>query len=651
MKFMKINFLLLLPFILYLTLSGCSKHESVSIYSPDRKIRVNVGIDKNGSPFYMIFYADSLVLKESKLGIIRADEDFSKSMQIKEISEVSMVKDEYILHADKKNICKYFANKQCVIFSNDHKNEMTVIFQVSNDGVAFRYYFENKTNETKIITEEKTSFHFPASARAWLHPHTDAHTGWEHSQPSYEELYQQEVPVGQDAPFKAGWSFPALFKSNDCWLLITETDMSRSYCGSRLAQHAPKGEYTIAFPQELERTDTLKPVYPESTLPWYSPWRVIMIGKTLAPIVESSLVTDLSSPAKKTDTSFIKPGKASWSWVLLKDDSTIYPVQKKYIDYASKMGWRYCLIDALWDTKIGYEKIKALADYAKTKNVGLILWYNSAGNWNTTPLTPRGLLVNHESRKKEFEKLQFIGIKGIKVDFFGGDGQSFMQYYQDILDDAAKYHLLVNFHGATIPRGWTRTYPNLMSMEAVRGCEFLTFDQSNTDAEANHCTMLPFTRNVIGPMDFTPMCFSEIPDKKRTTTNAFELALSILFQSGIQHYAEKPEGMFSQPDYVIDFIKQIPETWDDIKFLKGYPGKYVVIARKGGNKWFVGGINGQDKPIDLTFDLSVLKSNSNGILITDSVDNRSFTKLILKNNLKDIKLTLKPKGGFVMLLD
>lgn len=333
---------------------------------------------------------------------------------------------------------------------------------------------------------------------------------------------------------------------------------------------------------------------------------------------------------------------------MLKDGSVVYDVQKHFVDFAADMGWEYCLIDANWDTQIGYEKIKELAEYAKNKKVGLILWYNSAGNWNTVSYHPKDKLLTHEGRVKEFGKLKEMGIKGIKVDFFGGDGQSVMSYYQDIFEDAAKFGLAVNCHGATLPRGWQKTYPNLLTVEAVKGFEYVTFDQRNADLEPNHCCVLPFTRNVFDPMDFTPVCFTEVPGKKRVTTNGFELALSVIFCSGIQHFAQTPEGMAAVPDYVKDFMREIPLRWDDIRFIDGYPGKFVVLARKFNNNWFIAGINGEDIEKNINLDLSFLK-NKKAILINDGTDNRSFDmqKITIDRRLP-LKVKLKGNGGFVM---
>jgi hypothetical protein len=315
------------------------------------------------------------------------------------------------------------------------------------------------------------------------------------------------------------------------------------------------------------------------------------------------------------------------------------------------MHWQYCLVDADWDRKIGYDKAKELASYASSKGIGLLVWYNSSGDWNTVKYTPKGKLLTHEDRMREFTRLKEMGIKGVKIDFFGGDGQSVINYYIKILEDAAAVGLMINFHGATLPRGWARTYPNLVTTEAVRGFEMITFTQNDANAEANHCAMLPFTRNAFDPMDFTPMNLYKIPTRvKRKTTSAFELALSILFLSGIQHFAESPAGMTHVPDYVKEFLGYLPTHWDDVRFLDGYPGKQVVIARRSGNKWFIGGINGEEVAKTIEVDLSSFKIKK-ALLITDGTDSLSFTSSpldISKQTKQSIKV--QPNGGFVILL-
>jgi hypothetical protein len=374
-----------------------------------------------------------------------------------------------------------------------------------------------------------------------------------------------------------------------------------------------------------------------------SPWRVIALG-SLATVTESTLGTDLAAPAIAFDKAKVAPGHASWSWALLKDDYTVFDVQKKFIDYAADMAWDYTLVDADWDRKIGYDKMRELSAYAASKNVGLLAWYNSSGDWNTSPYSPKSKLLTHEQRAAEFKRLREMGVKGVKVDFFGGDGKSMIAYYIDILNDAAANGLLVNFHGATLPRGWARTWPNLMTAEAVRGLEFTTFTQEDQDAVPRHAAMLPFTRNLFDPMDFTPMVFGDIPKIRRVTRNGFELAESVLFLSGIQHFAETPEGMATAPAYVKSFLRDLPRSWDAVKFVDGYPGRHAVIARKSGDAWYVAGFNADDTDIKLDLDLGFL-SGREGQLITDGGGEREFMQAAIRGGKQNI--SIKAHGGFV----
>jgi hypothetical protein len=627
-----------------------------SVESPDKKIMVSIAVDANGKPSYRIKYQNSVVLQNSQLGLIREDADFSEKLKLSISSPTQKVTDHYQLLTAKKYSSRYSANKKVFHFKNKTGRLLDIIFQVSNDGVAFRYEFPEKSTDIKKITAEVTTFHFNDGTRAWLQPKTEAQSGWEHSNPSYEAHYMMDIAAGTPSPGPNGWVYPALFKYNDVWMLITEAALGRTYCGTALQQYSPDNEYKINFPEAPE-VFTKGVLNPQSILPWKTPWRIIAIG-SLKTIAESTLGTDLAFPAKNrpayqpgSDASFLKPGKASWSWILKKDDSTIYSVQKKYIDFAADMHWQYCLIDANWDTMIGYDSIKVLADYAAKKNVGLLLWYNSAGDWNTVTYHPKGKLLTHESRIKEFARLQSMGIRGIKADFFGGDGQSMINYYQDILEDAATYHLLVNFHGATLPRGWQRTYPNLMTTEAIYGYEMITFNQADADQEPPHVVMSAFARNAFDPMDFTPMNLYKIPRIRRVTTPAFELATSVIFISGIQHYAESPEGMAHIPDFIKKFLQNLPVHWDDVHFIDGYPGQYMIIARKAGNKWYVAGINADSSEKNWDIDLSFLK-HKQASLIIDGGEELLFTQksvTIPENGI--LKLTVKPNGGFVAVVN
>lgn len=293
---------------------------------------------------------------------------------------------------------------------------------------------------------------------------------------------------------------------------------------------------------------------------------------------------------------------------------------------------------------MGYEKISALAQYAENKGVKLLLWYNSAGAWNTTPQHPRNMLLTAESRRKEFQRIKDMGIAGVKVDFFGGDGQSMIKYYTDILKDAGEIGLLINFHGATLPRGWQRTYPHLMTVEAIHGQEMITFGQGSANEQPLHCATIPFTRNLFDPMDFTPMVLDSIPRIKRVTTKGFELALTVLFTSGIQHLAETPFGMAKQSQDLITYLQTLPVQWDETRFLDGYPGKFAVFARRAGKKWYLCGINAEKTNKTLTLDLSFLKGKE-GFIFEDTGPNQVERRKI--NAASKTVIQLKTNGGFV----
>ncbi|HXD22165.1 MAG TPA: beta-L-arabinofuranosidase domain-containing protein [Gemmatimonadaceae bacterium] len=635
-------------------------HERYTLYwrvepllsSPDGRIAVQFGVDEEGHPVYSVLRDGGAALMPSRLGLIREDADFSHGLALTRTSPIERITDEYSLLTNKRKDSRYVANRRVVELRGASGESLRIIFQVSNDGVAFRYEFPESTSQVRRIVEETSSYVFLPGTRAWLQPMSAAKTGWQSVNPSYEELYEKDIAAGTPSPTGAGWVYPALFRSGEVWTLVSESSLPRNYCGTRLQSKWNSTEYTVAFPQPLERVRN-GPVNPESTLPWITPWRFIVIG-TLKTIVESTLGTDLADkPAPSAKAPADGPGKASWSWPLLGDDQTNFAVQKRFIDYAAAMNWRYTLVDALWDKQIGYEKLKELVDYAAGKGVRILVWYNSAGDWNTAPQTPRDRMLTHESRISEFERLKSIGVAGLKVDFFGGDGQSVISYYHDILEDAAPYGFLMNFHGATLPRGWQRTYPHLMTTEAVRGLEFVTFEQKNAEDEPTHAAMLPFTRNVFDPMDFTPMVLDRIQRIERRTTSAFELALCVLFTSGIQHYAEIPEGMAKAPDYVQEFLRHVPSVWDDVRFIDGFPGKHVVIARQGEGRWYVAGINGENQAAALHMSFADLPVQGRGTLISDGArGNLSFRREAVQLTAqKTLDITVPPRGGFVLVFD
>lgn len=613
--------------------------------SPDGRLAADVSIASGGIPVYTVTRDGAPVILPSALGLRLQGADFSRGLQLKDTSEAVRISDRYEMDVGKRRRNTYIASEQTYTLENARKQRIAITFRVSDDGVAFRYVVAEPSLPNKKFIDEATSFAFAKTAQGWLQPMSVAQTGWSNTNPSYEEYYQMGIPVGTPSPSTSGWVFPALFKtgtqSDPVWVALTEAGIDGSFHASRLQAQSKQGVYRIGGPSKPE-VFTNGALLAETAGTLTSPWRVLAIG-SLAQVADSTLGTDLAAPAVGAPVGL--PGRASWSWAILKDDATVYDVQRKFIDYAADMRWEYTLVDADWDRKIGYDKMRDLARYAASKNVGVLVWYNSSGRWNKTEYTPKGKLLQRDARRAEFAKLKDMGVKGVKVDFFAGDGKSMIAYYIDILKDAADHGLLVNFHGATLPRGWARTYPNLMTMESVRGFEFATFEQANQDAVVRHAAMLPFTRNLFDPMDFTPVVFGDIPNIRRATRNGFELAESVLFLSGIQHFAEIPEGMATVPAYVKTFLQQLPRSWDDSKFVDGFPGRHAVIARKAGDAWYVAGINAEQDAKTVTLDLSFVGQRQ-GELLTDGAGPREFTRAAIEAG-KATRITMQPHGGFV----
>jgi len=631
--------------LVLLAAAACRPSTERSLSSPDGQLTVQVWL-QDGRLFYQVWRQGQPVLEPSPLGLVRSDADFTGGLRMEDVSPVRRVVETYTLVAGKRRVNRHEANERTYRLRNAGGRPLEVVFRVANDGVAFRYRFPESDPTPREILEERTTFDFPDSARAWLQPLAEPKSGWRQTNPSYEEYYLQDIPVGTPSPM-AGWVFPALFRVGSHWVLISEADLDSTFCGARLRPEAPAGAYRIGYPDAREDIPGQEHL-PRSTLPWQTPWRVLAVGD-LKTIVESTLGTDLAAPAIEVDTAFIRPGRASWSWALLKDPSITYDVQRRFIDYAAEMGWEYTLIDVNWDSTIGYGRMAELARYAATRGVGLWLWYNSSGNWNTTTYRPKSRLLTRADRQREFARLAAMGIRGIKVDFFGGDGRSMIRYYHEILQDAAAHRLMVNFHGCTLPRGWARTYPHLMTMEAVRGFEFVTFTQEGADREANHAAMLPFTRNVFDPMDYTPLSLGEIPGVVRRTTNGFQLALTVLFTSGVQHFAETPEGMRRVPEAVRAFLREVPVVWEETRFVDGWPGRFVVLARRAGDgRWYVAGINGEATSRTVTLDLSFLQPGQTGLLLTDGETARAFRIETLRYR-SPLTVSMRPNGGFVLV--
>lgn len=613
------------------------------IISPNGKIKVVLNSpNKNPSHecFFTILYKTGNsfveVLTDSKLGVSRIDEQFTNNLDFIAASKSVSIHDRYEMICGKRRWCENFGTQKIFHFENSNHQPLNIVFRVYNDGVAFRYEFPDHSDAVKSIIGEATTYVLPDSTNRWMQPFEG----------SYENFYPFNK-TGIDEKGKQEWGYPALFKVNNqgIWGLISEAGISENNCAARLNNEQNKNQYKVVYPSAGTKD---APTGVVAALPWNSQWHTIIVGN-LSGIVESTLITDVSKPNTLKETEWIKPGAVAWIYWAYNHGSKDYKKVVEYIDLAKEMNWPYVLIDWEWDVMTNGGNITDAVSYAKSKGIKPLIWYNSGSSWLGP--TPNDRLLTAEKRAKEFAWLNAIGVYGIKVDFFAGDRQDMMKYYIDIMNDATKYHLLVNFHGATVPRGWARTYPNLLSTEAVYGAEWYNNGPVLTDKAAGHNTTLPFTRNVIGSMDYTPVTFSN-SQHPHITSYAHELALSVVFESGLQHFADRPSAYESLPAAPKDFLAHVPTSWDDTKLIDGYPGEKIVVARRKKNEWYIGALNGKDTPQTLMLQFNFLTTGTYELqLIKDGNDDKSFSSEKIKIK-KDgtIKVDCLARGGFVGII-
>ena len=632
--------------------SSVASAENKQITSPDGKLVVTVA-DMDGRPSYSVSYDNVLFLKPSPLGIIANIGDFSSGMSLEKNVSTNKIDETYELASIKQSKVRYVANEAVFSFTQQGKTIYDVIFRISNNDVAFKYkmYPQGETLSC-VVKQEVTGFVFPDGTTTFLCPQSKPMGGFARTSPSYETSYTADDAAGKNG-WGEGYTFPCLFRNGDNgWVLVSETGVNGGYCASRLLGHKG-GTYTIGFPQEGEANGN-GTVSLGIALPGETPWRTITVGKTLAPIVETTVPFDVVKPLYPAKGEYTY-GRGSWSWIIGMDGSTNYKEQLRYIDFSAAMGYQSVLVDALWDKQIGRDKIEELAKYGKDKGVALYLWYNSNGYWNDAPQTPRGIMDNAIARRKEMKWMQSIGIRGIKVDFFGGDKQMTMQLYEDILSDANEYGLLVIFHGCTLPRGWERMYPNFASSEAVLASENLHFSQGSCDNEAFNATLHPFIRNTVGSMDFGGSALNKYYNadnaprgSRRVTSDVYALATAVLFQSPVQHFALAPNNLTDAPAWAIDFMKEVPTTWDEVRFIDGYPGKYIILARRHGDKWYIAGVNAQKETLKLKVNLPMFSNGEKVKLFSDDKALQGGVKQIGIGKKQELQLTIPCNGGVLI---
>jgi hypothetical protein len=639
--------LIFLCCILISTTAFSQNPETVS--SPDGNLMVKVTVE-NGKPMFSVSYKGRAILENSPIGLITNEGDFSVTMSLAGTTSGEVDK-EYTQAKIKQSYIKYKANTLKCTFTNVQKKEISVLFQVSNNDIAFRYELPTWGERLACVVEkEVTGFRFPSFTTSFLSPMMEPMGGFARTTPSYENGYEADAPIEKNT-YPEGYVFPGLFHVGDKgWVLLSETGVRSLYCASHLSKYND-GVYTVEYPNP-KQNNGFGSTGAQIGLPGVTPWRTITVGETLKPIVETTIPWNVVDPLYEPSQAY-KYGRSTWSWIVWQDNSMNFEDQVKYIDLAAALNFEYILIDAWWDTRLGCEKMKELVRYARSKGVGVFLWYNSNGSFNDAFPGPMNKMNTSIARKQEMKLLQEAGVKGLKVDFLGGDKQETMRLYEDILSDANDYGLMVIFHGATLPRGWERMFPNFVGCEAVLASEMLVFMQHVREQEAFFATLHPFIRNSVASMEFGGVFLNKYLNKgnregqKRLTTDAFQLATGILFQNPLQMFALTPNNLTDAPEFELDFMRNIPTTWDETRFVEGYPGKYVVIARRHGQKWYVAGVYAEKSAMEVKLNLPML-TGQKAAIYNDNRNNETYMDYVKVSDNGDLSITIQPNGGFVL---
>lgn len=609
-----------------------------SLSSPEKHCAISVSLNKEGGLDYTALRDGKAVIQPSPLGLRRDDQNFDRALVLDAAGETVAHHEVYDLFSGAHTHVDHNVNQRSLVFRNTNSTRIEIDLAASEEGVAFRYRFLETNQDVRVVTAESTGFVLPQNARGWLQPY---HAAGPYT-PAYEDFFFNVSP-GEPPPNSraraVGWAFPALFHVPDAaaWVLLSESGTDESYCACHLAPDSAGGLYHIAFPLSDEGTKGWTNRFgpePRFPLPWTMPWRVIVMGKTAGDIAMSSLVTDLSPSSRIADASWIKPGRASWAWWSHPEGPATANLFNSFTDFATKMGWEYTLFDAGWWTP----GLKSISSYAQSKGVAPLAWLFATDFYDA------------EKRAKKLDEMAAAGVRGVKVDFWCSDRQEAMAAMHDLFKDAAARHMIVNLHGCTIPRGWQRTWPNFLTCEAVLGTESYFYEPRYTEKAAELNTVLPFTRNAIGPMDSTPVACS--PKKYvRTTTAAHELATAIILNSGIIHYADKPEFFEALPAQALQLFRDAPARWDETRCLMGEPGRNVVFARRSGNSWFIAGLNGTGEACQVALDLSAFHDFSKSVLIAEGTDAHMQVTASSGAATDTWKHEMPPRGGFILRLE
>lgn len=610
-------------FILMILLISCSSGMNVS--SPDKNNVFKLILNKQGELQYKVKSGSEILVDNSLMGLISDDSiySFTKGLRMVSVSH-RMINESYKLPLGKCSSYKNYANEKTFVFSNNHEKKLEVICRAYNDGIAFRYSLQNV--DSLNIKKEATEIAFRPNTKTWM-------MNWIRH---YENYYPERLidTITQPKEFL----FPVLFRQNNRWALATEASVY-----DIPAMHLSKEPYSSTMQLMYDKSNASFTIHNK----FLSSWKVFIMGKSLKTIVESTLVENLNPPSVIDSTDWIIPGVAVFPWwgdhLANSDINTL----KEYVDLAADMKWKWIEFDvSLINSPLRASKewrnvnwIPSLTQYAKQRGIKVYGWDEIK------------TLDNPIERNYVFDRYKEMGIDGIKIDYIDSDSQNAMKFRNMICREAAKRKLMVSFHGETLPRGQRRKYPNIMAHEAVRGAEYYTFAGYPCPNARHNCT-LPFTRNVVGPMDYTPVTFTIRKENPRTTTYCHELALPFVFESGWMCMADSPKAYLESPARPL--LEKIVTAWDEIKYIDGYPGEYFCVARRKGLKWFVAAINSDDNR-ELKIPLHFLSKGIHKLTVYSDKDGDEMHSCSLKTlevNSDDIlKMALRPNGGFVIDVD
>lgn len=541
----------------------------------------------------------------------------------------------------------------CNILTLIFKSGFSLQFRAYNDGVAYRY--ETAFKDDITIRNEIAGIAFPAGSTAW-YPLEESFMS--HNERIFIPSLLDTIGIKHLA------SLPALFKSNGVNVLLTESDI-QDYPGMWVrGEGGGKLTGTWALYPETETLKGDRNLFVTSTKDYIAktkgtrtfPWRIFIIAGKDGQLTESDMVYRLAEPCRLTDTEWIKPGQVAWDWW---NANNIYGVDfraginndtyKYYIDFAAKNGIEYIILDEGWYKKgtvlesIPEIDVPELCRYAGSRNVGVILWVV----WKTF----------QDKMDEAVALYEKWGVKGVKVDFMQRDDQKVVNFYYEAARKTAEHHLLIDFHGSYKPDGLGRTYPNALTREGVKGMENSKWERTITP---EHNVILPFTRLVAGPMDYTPGAMINIdrenfsPQFTRPAsqgTRAHQMALYVVFESPLQMLSDSPSNYMKEQECT-DFLVKIPTVWDDLKVIDARVGDYILLVRRSGSDWFVGALTDWDKR-QLELDLSFLPEGNyeleifrDGINADRHAQDYKHLRMSARSGEK-IKIDLAPGGGWV----